>query len=62
MILRTLHQGRITFDSAMNCDDARAGLETMLMEDDRMTTRNDNEIAFQMIGDNLNDTLRQVGR
>ena len=45
----------------MNCPDIRAILETVLDDDDRMTVRKDKDIAFQMIGDNLHDTLRQVG-
>ena len=45
----------------LNCSDTRIALESILDDDDRMITRKDKDIAFQMIGDNLADTLRQVG-
>ena len=61
LIQRTFYKGKITFDSMMNCPDTRTALEAVLDDDNRMAIRNDKDIAFQMISDNLNDTLRQVG-
>ena len=45
----------------MNCPDTHSILKSVLNDDDRMIIRKDNDIAFQMIDDNLNDTLQQVG-
>ena len=51
--------GRITFESVISCDKARLELERMGFGND-MLMKNDEWIAFQMIGDDLNDTIRQV--
>ena len=59
MWLHEVQVGRITFESVSSCDQAKLALESMWSWED-MLIKNDERIAFQMIGDDLNDTIRQV--